>query len=163
MSDRFMQRLNDDWRRTRPDLNVEPMLRVLSLTRLGQRLQAQLDQFLESNGLNAAAWDLLLALYRSAPPEGLTPGELAQACAVHGPAISNRIARLEERALVQRSTQAQDRRSVRITLTLAGRTIVEALLPPYIQLEEHLVIPLTPLSVVALDEATHRLLAALDD
>ncbi|GGR91710.1 MarR family winged helix-turn-helix transcriptional regulator [Deinococcus sedimenti] len=162
MRDRFLTQLQTDWQAVRPDLNVEAMVQVLTLTRLGHHLQERLDSLLAEHSLNAAGWDLLLALYRSAPPEGLQPGQLIQVCAVRGPAISNRVTRLEERGLIQRTYSPEDRRTVRVHLTDLGRSTVEDLLPSFLLVEGQLLSPLDAEELSELTRLAGRLLSSLE-
>ncbi|WP_119672576.1 MarR family winged helix-turn-helix transcriptional regulator [Deinococcus sp. RM] len=158
----FLTRVEEDWQARRPDLDASPMLRVLRLTRLGARLQAQLDRLLKQHGLNAAGWDLLLTLYRSAPPEGLRPGELLSRCAVNGPATSNRIARLSALGLITRAPHPTDRRQAYVRLNPAGLALVEALLPDFLALESGLLQVLHPAQLTELDRLTEVLLDHLE-
>ncbi|MFC6751213.1 MarR family winged helix-turn-helix transcriptional regulator [Deinococcus aquaticus] len=117
---------------------------------------------LHAEGLNAAGWDLLLTLYRSAPPEGLSPGQLSELSAVSGPSTTNRVARLQARGLVTRRTDDRDRRSARITLTPAGRAAVDRLLPGHLHRETRALAALTPAELDTLDRLAARLLGALE-
>ena len=158
----LLECLHRDWQAARPDLNAQPMLRVLRLTRLGAALQAEVDAPLHAEGLNAAGWDLLLTLYRSAPPEGLSPGQLSELSAVSGPSTTNRVARLQARGLVTRRTDDRDRRSARISLTPAGRAAVDRLLPGHLHRETRALAALTPAELDTLDGLAARLLGALE-
>ncbi|WP_371809864.1 MarR family winged helix-turn-helix transcriptional regulator [Deinococcus sp. JMULE3] len=158
----FLTQVGEDWQARRPDLDASPMLRVLRLTRLGMRLQAQLDRLLAAHGLNAAGWDLLLTLYRSAPPEGLRPGDLLDRCAVNGPATSNRIARLLDLNLITRVPHPSDRRQAYVRLNAAGTALVETLLPEFLTLEAGLLQPLNATQLGKLDHLSELLLDHLE-
>lgn len=158
----FLTRVEEDWQARRPDLDASPMLRVLRLTRLGGQLQAQLDHLLAAHGLNAAGWDLLLTLYRSAPPQGLRPGDLLDRCAVNGPATSNRIARLSALGLITRVPHPTDRRQAYVRLNPAGLALVEALLPEFLALESGLLRVLNPAQLTQLDRLSEVLLDHLE-
>ncbi|GAQ23300.1 transcriptional regulator, MarR family [Deinococcus grandis] len=158
----FLTRVEEDWQVRRPDLDASPMLRVLRLTRLGGQLQAQLDRLLAAHGLNAAGWDLLLTLYRSAPPQGLRPGDLLDRCAVNGPATSNRIARLSALGLITRVPHPTDRRQAYVRLNAAGTALVETLLPEFLTLEAGLLRVLNPAQLTELDRLSDVLLDHLE-
>lgn len=157
----FLTRVEEDWQVRRPDLDASPMLRVLRLTRLGGQLQAQLDRLLAAHGLNAAGWDLLLTLYRSAP-QGLRPGDLLDRCAVNGPATSNRIARLSALGLITRVPHPTDRRQAYVRLNAAGTALVETLLPEFLTLEAGLLRVLNPAQLTELDRLSDVLLDHLE-
>ncbi|MBB5234752.1 DNA-binding MarR family transcriptional regulator [Deinococcus budaensis] len=142
----FLNRIRDDWEQVRPDLDPGPMLAVVLLERLNAALGRQIGRTYLPSGINAAGWDLLLTLYRSAPPEGLTPTGLSDLAAITGPSVTNRIQRLVGKNLVERRGGEDDRRSVRIRLTREGRALVERLLP------QHLAATAQVLSVLSLEE-----------
>ncbi|WP_291429197.1 MarR family transcriptional regulator [Deinococcus sp.] len=158
----LLESLRRDWQAARPDLNAQPMLSVLRLTRLGAALQAEVDAPLHAEGLNAAGWDLLLTLYRSAPPGGLSPGQLSELSAVSGPTTTNRVARLLARGLITRRADDRDRRSARVSLTPAGRAAVERLLPGHLHRETRALAALTTTELETLDRLAARLLGALE-
>ncbi|MFC6666680.1 MarR family winged helix-turn-helix transcriptional regulator [Deinococcus radiopugnans] len=81
---------------------------------------------------------MLATLRRSAPPEGLTLGELAALMAVTPPAVTKRVDALNVRGLLDRLPDAADRRAIRARLTAAGREVVDALLPQHLTHEERL-------------------------
>lgn len=158
----LLRQVSSDWRNVDPTLDARPMLQVLTLTRLGAQVQARLNDYLHREGLNAAGWDLLLTLYRSAPAPGLHPAQLADRCAVNGPAISNRIARLEARGLIIRDVTPQDRRAARVRLSDAGRAAVERLLPAFLALETELLSTLDETERTVLTTLGARLLDSLE-
>ncbi|UBV45122.1 MarR family transcriptional regulator (plasmid) [Deinococcus taeanensis] len=158
----FLARIESDWAQVRPDLNAAPMLSVLRLTRLGAALQSHVDDLLRRENLNAAGWDLLLTLYRSAPAEGLSPGQLSVLSAVSGPSTTNRILRLQRRGLITRAVDSRDRRAARVQLTPAGRTLVDRLLPEFLACEQELLKALPAGQLTHLDALVDRLLATLE-
>ena len=131
------------------------------------RLQAALGReigrtYLPSN-LNAAGWDLLLTLYRSAPPDGLTPTQLSTLAAISGPSMTNRIDRLAKQNLVERVSVGLDRRSVHIRLTDSGRALVERLLPQHLETTARIVGTLDPAQRLQLRLLAARLLAGIEE
>ncbi|TSA87409.1 MarR family transcriptional regulator [Deinococcus detaillensis] len=132
---RLLERIREDWAQLRPELDPQPMLTVLLLDRLHSALSRRIEQTYFESDINASNWDLLLTLLRSAPPEGLTPSELSQLSAISGASITNRVARLLDKKLVERVVSAQDRRSAQIRLTPTGRALTEKLLTPHVENE----------------------------
>ncbi|MFD8482000.1 MarR family winged helix-turn-helix transcriptional regulator [Kitasatospora sp. NPDC059673] len=76
-------------------------------------------------GLSAGALDLLTRL-GNAEPEGLTIGELARAAGVSSRNVTGPVDTLERETLARRVQHPQDRRSVRVTITPAGRDWLDA-------------------------------------
>ncbi|AZI42985.1 MarR family transcriptional regulator [Deinococcus psychrotolerans] len=126
---KLLSRIQTDWQRVRPGLDAAPMLTYLLVSRLQAALAKQVERTHRHSGLNAATWDLLMTLRRSAPDEGLTPAELAQLTALTGASITNRIDNLRARGLAERRTNPLDRRSAFVRLTPAGRALADELLP----------------------------------
>ncbi|GBF06257.1 MarR family transcriptional regulator [Deinococcus aerius] len=158
----FLNRLQEDWARVRPGLDPAPMLTVVLLGRLNAALGRQLERTYLPSGINAAGWDLLLTLYRSAPPEGLTPTQLSELAAITGPSMTNRVGRLVERGLAERRGGGGDRRSVRIRLTPEGRALVERLLPQHLANTARILSALGPGETETLRQLAGQLLGALE-
>lgn len=114
------------------------MRRCILLKRTSNVLAEGIEQVERQHGLNHALTDLLFTLYRSAPPQGMTAGELTDMAAVTPSSITNRVDRMVAEGLVERSPDPVDARARRIRLTSAGRARVEALLPQHIHNEVQL-------------------------
>ncbi|MEF2278496.1 MarR family transcriptional regulator [Deinococcus sp. YIM 134068] len=158
----LLERIHQDWTQTRPEVDPGPMLTVLLLDRLHAALTRQIERTYAETGLNPAGWDLLLTLYRSAPPEGLTPTELSGLAAITGPSMTNRVDRLLSRGLVERRVSESDRRSVRVRLTPEGRSLVERLLPEHLANAERILSALDPAETRTLERLARRLLTGLE-
>ena len=106
---------------TRSDAGLASALRI-SVSRLARRLRAErLAKGLEP-GLSDTQLAALAALERHGD---MTPGELAEHEKVQPPSMTRVIAALEERGLVMRGPHATDRRQVVLTVTQAGREVVQ--------------------------------------
>src|SRR5256885_1533455 len=111
-----VDRILDQWRSERPDVDVWPMGVIGRITRLSRVLDRELKEFFAGHGLEHWEFDVLATLRRSGPPYELTAGALNRAAMVTSGAITNRIDRLSARGLVERVPDAEDRRSVRVRL-----------------------------------------------
>lgn len=158
----LLAQIRADWQQVRPDINPSPMLTYLLLDRLHAALERQVSRTYAAAGLNPATWDLLITLRRSAPPQGLTPTELAGLTAISGASISNRISRLLERGLIERRVSEHDRRSSRVRLSAAGLALADTLLPRHLETEQGIFAGLAPSEVVALETLAGRLLESLE-
>src|ERR1700755_859980 len=95
----------------------------LSVGRLARRLRVER---LGLNETEAALSDIqLAALAALERHDSMTPGELAEHEKVQPPSMTRVIAVLEERGLVLRAPHATDRRQVVLTVTPAGRSVVQ--------------------------------------
>lgn len=69
-------------------------------------------------------------------PDGLTQVELSRLLIMHRSNVTGLVDRLEERKLIQRKDNPNDRRAYRVVLTPAGRKLVEKILPAYFKAAE---------------------------
>ncbi|CAM3851043.1 MarR family winged helix-turn-helix transcriptional regulator [Deinococcus frigens] len=158
----LLDRIGQDWRRMRPDLDASPMLTGLLLGRLGSAFARHVEQTYSAEGINSSNWDLLLTLLRSAPPQGLTHTELSELTAISGPSMTNRVTRLLDKQLVERVVSAKDRRSALVRLTPTGRALVERLLPQHIEREQQALDVLTDEELAALTGIAMKLVGHLE-
>jgi DNA-binding MarR family transcriptional regulator len=93
------------------------------LKRLGERLQAQTQVFLEHKGIDlpASYFPLLAALDRLGD---LSVGELAEAVGISQPGVTRLLDKLVAEGLVQSTQSADDRRVRSVALTKPGRQLI---------------------------------------
>lgn len=159
----LLARIRQDWQETKPGIDPSPMLTYLLIDRLHTALERQVNSTYAPSGLNPATWDLLITLRRSAPPEGLTPTELAQLTAISGASITNRVGRLLEKGLVVRQASEHDRRSSRVKLSATGFALAEKLLPLHLENERRIFDVLQATEREALEVLAGKLLGALEE
>lgn len=148
-----VDRIVDQWRRERPDLDPSPMLLIGRLHRLAGLLEAELRPVFAEAGLGDGDFDVLATLRRAGAPFLLTPGQLAEQTMVTTGATTKRLDRLQARGLIAREVSASDGRSRQVRLTDAGLTTVDAVVQQHLANEERLVAGLSPA-----DQATLRVL-----
>ncbi|WP_293775891.1 MarR family transcriptional regulator [uncultured Oxalicibacterium sp.] len=107
---------------------------LVTLSRLAyhiqKRTQDQLNAVMKQYGLTTVGYTVLMVLYGS-EDETQRASELSEACS-EKPANLTRICDdLEKQGLIQRRFSVEDRRSVVISLTEAGRKHVEDVSPDY--------------------------------
>ena len=159
----LLERIRADWQEAKPGLDPSPMLTYLLIDRLHAALERRVNLTYAPSGLNPATWDLLVTLRRSAPPQGLTPTELAQLTAISGASITNRVGRLLERGLVERQVSDHDRRSSRVRLSAAGLALADELLPRHLDNERSIFGVLNAQEREALELLAGKLLASLEE
>lgn len=150
------------WRRERPDLDVEALGLVGRLLRASQLADATLSPPLVERGLQAGWFDLLAALRRSGEPYELTPTQLMRATMVSSGAITKRLDRLAEAGMVDRRPDPSDRRGVLVGLTAHGRETIDAALDAHVANEEEFLRPLAQTDQRALDNLLRKLLAGVE-
>ncbi|MGW6403543.1 MarR family winged helix-turn-helix transcriptional regulator [Streptomyces sp. NPDC055134] len=122
------------WQTVHPDIDTGPMEVIGRINRCAALLQQAEDAPLRRAGLTRAEFDLLGALRRTG--HELTPGDLARETFSSGAAVTKRLKQLQERGLVGRRGDTRDRRVSHLSLTDAGRDLVDALLPDQLAYEK---------------------------
>src|SRR3954447_3319138 len=113
------------WRRERTDLDLAPVEVFSRISRLSRLLdRARRDAFI-AHALEPWEFDVLAALRRAGKPYTLSPGQLLKETMVTSGTMTNRIDRLGERGLVERSPDPHDRRGVLVGLTASGKRAVD--------------------------------------
>jgi DNA-binding MarR family transcriptional regulator len=121
----------------------DPTALVDSLLSVAAQIEPELEEALAEHRLTRPSFQVLSAL-RDAEGEALTQRDLMSSVRRTSGTVSVRLARLERAGLVTREPDAEDRRTVTVTLTERGREWIEAARPAY-------------------DDAAKRLAAGLPD
>lgn len=132
-----------DWARERPDIDTTAQLTVIGVQRLSALLEHELEVFFAAFDLTPPSFDVLATLRRSAPPEGLPSSRLSTLMAITPPAVTKRVDLLVVRGLVERVAHPEDRRTVLVHLTPAGRELADRVLTRHVANEERLLSGLT--------------------
>jgi len=144
-------RIQQEWARERPDLDVRPQGVIGRLHRLAGQLTEELLVVYRRYGLAEGEFDLLATLRRAGPPFERAPGELAAHTMVTTGAITKRIDRLERDGLVTRRASAHDGRGRVVGLTDAGRQLIDAAFTDHMANERRLLDALTPAQATQLE------------
>jgi DNA-binding MarR family transcriptional regulator len=110
----------DQWSAERPELDTASLGVVIRIMGLYRRFLRDATIALEPLGLELWEYDVLSALRRQGRPFMLSATRLARQTDLSSGAMTNRIDRLEERGLVRRSQDEEDRRGVNVSLTTQG-------------------------------------------
>ena len=127
------------WKRERPDLDMEPLRVSMLLRRALEVLERRRLDLLSTFDLTPSGLDLLAALRRVGQPYRLTPSDLARGSLLTAGSISQRLARLEEAGMVERSVDRNDRRVVQVELTKKGLATIDKVLGPYMAQENEMI------------------------
>jgi DNA-binding MarR family transcriptional regulator len=157
-----VDRLVAAWHQERPDLDVRPMQVLSRVTRLARHLDAARRQAFAAHRLETWEFDVLSALRRAGSPYELSPGRLIRETMVTSGTMTNRVDRLVDKGLVDRSADPTDRRGVLVRLTPEGRARVDAALEGLLHHEQVLLVGLTPGERDALADALRVVVSAFD-
>jgi DNA-binding MarR family transcriptional regulator len=137
-------RIQQEWARERPDVDVAPQGLLGRLHRLGVLLGDELEIVYRRYGLSAGEFDVLATLRRAGEPYERAPGELASFTMVTTGAMTKRIDRLERAGLVTRRQSHSDGRGRVVALTPAGRDLIDRAFTEHMANERRLVDVLAP-------------------
>jgi DNA-binding MarR family transcriptional regulator len=162
MSRDHVARIQAEWARERPDLDVSPQGVIGRLHRLAGHLTEQLLVVYRRYGLGEGEFDVLATLRRAGPPFERAPGELAQFTMVTTGAMTKRVDRLERDGLVTRRRSTADGRGRVVALTTAGRELIDRAFTEHMANEHRLLADLSPGEVAQLESVLTRWLARLE-
>jgi DNA-binding MarR family transcriptional regulator len=156
-------RIQKQWERERPDLDVSPQGIYGRLHRLADRLREELTVGFRQFGLGEGEFDVLAALRRAGAPYELAAGELARHTMVTTGAATKRIDRLEAAGLVARRISKEDHRGRVVALTAAGRRVIDDAFTAHIANEHRLLEPLSVKERADLGRLLTKWLSAYED
>lgn len=113
------------WAQSRPELDVSALEIFGRMHRSFLLYRSRINGVFEQFGTNEAGFDVLACLRRAEPEFRRTAGELAKQTLVTTGGLTLRVNRLEEAGLVLRERDPEDARVVYVTLSDAGRDLVD--------------------------------------
>jgi DNA-binding MarR family transcriptional regulator len=141
------------WERERPELDHSPIGIVGRVSRLAREIEQRLERVYTEHGLEPGWHDVLATLRRTGPPYQLRPTDFANTLMLTTSGTTKRLDRLEQAGLIERAPDPADRRGILITLTPAGRELIDGVTEDHLANERRL--------LAALTEAEQRELAGL--
>lgn len=128
----------EEWAAERPDVDASPMQVIGRLSRIAAHLDTELLRVFRRYGLGEGEFDILATLRRGGEPYARTPGELARHTMVTTGAVTKRVDRLVASGFASRSASDDDGRGRVISLTPAGRRVIDEALAAHLANEERL-------------------------
>lgn len=155
-------RIQREWARERPDVDVRPQGVIGRLHRLGAYLTEELCVVYRKYGLGEGDFDVLATLRRAGAPFERAPGELAEHTMVTTGAMTKRVDRLERAGLVSRRTSESDARGRVVALTPQGRQLIDRAFSEHMANERRLLAALTEDEAARLESLLVKWLAATE-
>ena len=150
----------EQWKRQRPDLDMRAMGLFGRLGRVAAIGEKAAAEGLAKHRLNIGEFDVMAALRRAGTPYRLSPTELSRSLMLSSGAMTNRLDRLEEMGLVERLSNPDDRRALKVGLTRLGIVRIDAALTDHAGNEARLLAPLSFTDQKQLTALLRKLLAA---
>ncbi|MBB1438987.1 MarR family transcriptional regulator [Shewanella sp. SG41-4] len=158
-----VDKIIEQWNRERPDLDVSSMGLVGRFKQITQRLSLEMAKTFTEHGLNPANFDLLATLRRAGPPFALSPNDLIASTMVTSGTMTNRIDQLVKAGLVERIQNPNDRRSIVVSLTKKGFTMIEPTLKAQVATQNRLTSCLSEDESKKLNNLLRKLLMSLEN
>jgi DNA-binding MarR family transcriptional regulator len=155
--------IQEAWRRERPDIDVTSIGILTRALLIGRRLARARELLLRELGTDAATLDVLATLRRSGTPYRLRAREIASATRVSPGAVSQRLDRLEQSGLIKREVDKNDGRGIVVSLSAAGRDLVDSVVARLMDRESLLLAPFGSRDIAALERLLTRWLNWLDE
>jgi DNA-binding MarR family transcriptional regulator len=118
-----IDRLNREWLTSVPGISLGEFPIFARIMRAGRLYRLALTRVAEKRGMSYRDIYLLMSLRRAG--RAVTPTELIDELSITMAAIAKRLDRLEATGFVKRRRDPDDGRSVLITLTEAGRRLID--------------------------------------
>jgi DNA-binding MarR family transcriptional regulator len=154
--------LIDQWKAQRPDLQPEVMGTFGRLGRVWSHATRAIESTLAGWNLQLGEFDVLAAIRRSGPPFTVAPSQLTRSLMLSPSGITSRLDRLEKLGFIERRASPEDRRSLLVVLTPAGRRLVDEAVTAHVANETKLLAALSPSERKALDQALRTLLRSFE-
>jgi DNA-binding MarR family transcriptional regulator len=157
-----VDRILEQWRQERPDLDVTALGTIARLIRAVGLAEQVLGEPLRGLGLQPGWFDLLAALRRAGGSYELSPTELRHATLLSSGGMTKRIDTMIDAGLVTRRRDPDDRRGVLVRLTAKGRSVIDRAVEVHAAGEEELLRALPAADRRTLDRVLSSLLASLE-
>ena len=157
--DRMIEQWSVEW----PELDVSPIGVIGRISRLSRELEARLEPVYKAHGLEPGWHDVLATLRRSGPDYRLRPTDLTNATMLTSSGTTKRLDKLEQEGLIRREADPNDRRGTLITLTEAGRKLIDSVTAAHLANEARLVGALDQDEQRALTELLRKLILNMPD
>ncbi|WP_223198743.1 MarR family winged helix-turn-helix transcriptional regulator [Solihabitans fulvus] len=153
----------EQWRTQRPGIGPEPIGVVGRVSRLESLLGKGIADNFAKHGLGPWEFDVLATLRRAGEPFVRTVGSLQGSMMISSGTMTHRLDRLEQRALVGRAPDPNDRRGVLVRLTPEGLALVDEVVVTHLATERTLLAGLTQAEQDQLAALLRTLLLHLGD
>ncbi|NMH64610.1 MarR family winged helix-turn-helix transcriptional regulator [Shewanella salipaludis] len=126
------------WQQQGVSDDLQPMAIFGRFARLAKHIEAEILRCHSGLGLGQGEFDVLATLRRNGAPYTLSPSHLYQSMMLSSGAMTSRLDRLAQKGLIERQHSTEDRRAVHVSLSDAGKVLIDRALPVHMALFESL-------------------------
>lgn len=150
------------WDVARPDLDFDVAHVTGRIIRVSRLLERELAPTYQPVSLDLGLYNVLMAL-RRAPDHELSPRDLNQWCMLTSGAMTARLHRLETAGLIERTSDPDDGRGVKVRLSAEGFALIDELMVQDLKNAERILSELSPRERRALAWLLKKLALSLGD
>ena len=154
--------LIDQWKKERPDIQPEVMGTFGRFGRVWAHAIRAIEAAHERWGLQVGDFDVLATIRRSGPPFTMAPSQLTRWLMLSPSGITSRLDRLEKLGYVERKPSPDDRRSLLVVLTQAGKKVIDEAVTAHVANEAKLLASLSASDRKTLDQILRTLLRSFE-
>lgn len=157
-----VDRILEQWKRERPDLDCSPMGPIGRLKRCAMLLEPQIEVAFIRHDLVRWEFDMLATLRRAGAPFILSPTQLFSTLMITSGTMTHRLKALEKRGFISRLPDPNDARSMLVALTPEGRERIDEAVETHVENERQLLAGLTTAQRQQLDQSLALLMRLLE-
>lgn len=135
---------------------------LLRLTQVNNIFIQIIKECVESYGIQSSDFNLLSCLRRNPAPHTLSPTDLYQSMLFSSGGLTKVLTRLQKQGYIDRLDNPEDKRSKLVTLTAAGKSLVETIMPVLHQREKQMVEALSAADLQQLDSMMQRIMKTMN-
>jgi DNA-binding MarR family transcriptional regulator len=151
------------WSRLRPDQNLSVLSVAHRLVWSGRLAEELLERAAVAGGLRRRGDYEVLAMLRRVEPHALTPLQVSQQLLTSQSGMTGKLDRLERQGLLERFPDADDRRTIRLGITDAGRALIDQAFTTSLTVYQSMLDEFTPSEVEEFERLLGKLLTRLDE
>ncbi|MEK0246888.1 MarR family transcriptional regulator [Enterobacter sp. 10-1] len=158
-----VDRILEQWKRERPDLDCSPMGPIGRLKRCAMLLEPRVEAAFIQHDLVRWEFDMLATLRRAGEPFTLSPTQLFSTLMITSGTMTHRLKALEKRGFIHRLANPQDARSMLVALTPEGRERIDRAVETHVENERQLLAGLSAEQRQRLNDALTVLMRLLEE
>jgi DNA-binding MarR family transcriptional regulator len=158
-----VDRILEQWKRERPDLDCSPMGPIGRLKRCAMLLEPRVEAAFIRHDLVRWEFDMLATLRRAGEPFTLSPTQLFSTLMITSGTMTHRLKALEKRGFIHRLANPKDARSMLVALTPEGRERIDLAVETHVENERQLLAGLSAEQRQRLNDALTVLMRLLEE